>query len=62
MSEVVHRCGVPDELGGSGIMIFIYHLGDGSILAIGASSESSPLLYASLIATTGKASELIPAQ
>src|SRR6202158_2744890 len=29
MLEVVARCGEPDELGGSGINIFIYHLDDG---------------------------------
>jgi 2-polyprenyl-6-methoxyphenol hydroxylase-like FAD-dependent oxidoreductase len=35
VSEVVQRCGARDELGGSGINIFIYHLDDGSIVGIG---------------------------
>jgi hypothetical protein len=62
MSEVVRRCGKPDELGGSGIAIFIYHLDDGSLIAIGATGITGPLLYANRIATTGKASELFPTE
>jgi hypothetical protein len=61
MLDVVRLCGKPDELGGSGINIFIYHLDGGSLVAIGAAGESSPLLYATHIASTGNSSEeLIP--
>jgi len=35
MADVVRRCGIPDEGQGSGVHIFIYHLDDGSIVAIG---------------------------
>jgi len=62
MSEVVRRCGAPDELGGSGINIFIYHLDDGSIVGIGATGIATPLLYASHTTMGGKSSELIPAE
>ena len=56
MLEVVGQCGEPDELGGSGINIFIYHLDDGSLVAVGATSMTEPLLYANHIATTGQTS------
>lgn len=62
MSDVVSQCGRPDEVGGSGIAIFIYHLDDGSLVAIGATGATSRLLYANHIATTGKASALFPAE
>jgi hypothetical protein len=62
MSEVVRRCGEPDELGGSGINIFIYHLDDGSIVAIGATGVSTPLLYANHVSSTGKSSALFPTE
>jgi hypothetical protein len=62
MSEVVRRCGVPDELQGSGINIFIYHLGDGSIIAIGAADITGPLFYGNHINSTGKASALFPSK
>jgi hypothetical protein len=35
---VVQKCGRPDEETGSGIYIFVYHLRDGSTVAIGTSS------------------------
>jgi hypothetical protein len=62
MSEVVRQCGEPDELGGSGINIFIYHLDDGSLVAIGSADTTGPLLYANHIATTGKSSALFPSE
>jgi len=62
MSEVVRQCGEPDEIGGSGLIIFIYHLDDGSLVTIGAASATGPLFYANHIATTGKASALFPAE
>ena len=60
MLEVVGQCGEPDELGGSGINIFIYHLDDGSLVAVGATGVTAPLLYANHIARTGKTSSLFP--
>jgi hypothetical protein len=62
MSEVVRRCGEPDELGGSGINIFIYHLDDGSLVAIGATGATGPLHFASHITTTGKVTALFHAE
>jgi hypothetical protein len=62
MSDVVNQCGEPDELGGSGIAIFIYHLDDGSLVAIGATGTTGPLLYASHITAGGKSSALFPAE
>jgi hypothetical protein len=59
MKDVVQRCGEPDELGGSGIDIFIYHLDDGSLVAIGASGTTSKIMYANHIDTNGKSSPLI---
>lgn len=35
MFDVVRHCGLPDEHQGSGIYIFVYHLGDGSTVAVG---------------------------
>jgi hypothetical protein len=62
MTDVVRQCGVPDELGGSGINIFIYHLDDGSIVAIGATGLTSPLRYASHITSSGKSTALFPTE
>lgn len=62
MADVVRQCGAPDELGGSGINIFIYHLDDGSIVAIGATDTTGPLLYANHIASSGKSTALFPAE
>lgn len=59
MLEVVGRCGVPNELGGSGVNIFIYHLDDGSIVAIGATGVENPLLYANHASHSGKSSDLL---
>lgn len=58
MVEVVRHCGEPDELGGSGILIFTYHLLDGSLIAIGAADIHEPLRYANHIESTGIISEL----
>jgi hypothetical protein len=59
MSELVQRCGIPDELGGSGINIFIYHLDDGSLVGIGATGTTTPLMYANYTTTRGKSSDII---
>jgi hypothetical protein len=59
MSVVAQRCGSPDELGGSGINIFIYHLDDGSIVGIGAAGTTQPIMYANHTTSTGRLSDLI---
>jgi hypothetical protein len=59
MVDVVSRCGAPDELGGSGVNIFIYHLDDGSLVAIGATNATAPILYMTHIEANGKATPLI---
>jgi hypothetical protein len=60
MSEIVSRCGRPDELAGSGTNIFIYYLDDGSLIAIGATGPTVPILYANRITYSGKPSSLLP--
>lgn len=60
IADLVNRCGAPDELGGSGINIFIYHLDDGSLVAVGATSTKAPILYMTHIERTGKGTPLIP--
>ncbi|MGC2528996.1 MAG: hypothetical protein WA639_14705 [Candidatus Acidiferrum sp.] len=58
MNDVARRCGIPDELGGSGISIFIYHLADDSLVVIGAADAAGRLLYANHIVVGGKSVEL----
>jgi hypothetical protein len=62
MSVIVRKCGVPDEVGGSGIMIFIYHLFDSSLVVIGATGATGPILYANHLLKTGKSFSLISAK
>jgi hypothetical protein len=62
MTEVVRKCGVPDELAGSGTMIFIYHLFDSSLVVIGARDLTGPILYANHLLKTGKSFSLISAK
>ena len=62
MKEVVIRCGRPDEVGGSGISIFIYHLDDGSLVAIGSADMNRPVFYANHISSTGKTTVLFSSQ
>lgn len=62
MADVVGQCGMPDELGGSGINIFIYHLDDDSVVAFGATDITTPLLYANRMTSDGKSAPLFPAQ
>jgi len=59
MREVVQKFGRPDELGGSGINIFIYDLDDGSLVAIGAIDEDKPILYATHTTRSGKSSSIL---
>lgn len=44
MMDVVRKCGIPDEDIGSGLMIFVYHLTDGSEVVIGTPSADQPHL------------------
>ncbi len=46
MTDVVRRCGIPDEHHGSGIFIFLYHMDDGSIVTIGTSDLNRPIMNA----------------
>lgn len=62
MMDVVRICGVPDELAGSGTMIFIYHLFDGSLVVIGATDATRPIWYANHLLKTGKSFSLLSAK
>ena len=44
-ADVVKLCGNPDEIGGSGITIFIYHLQDGTSVLIGDSGSGVMYVY-----------------
>jgi phosphopantetheinyl transferase (holo-ACP synthase) len=59
MADVVRLCGIPDELQGSGLHIFIYHLEDGSIVAIGT-GDLKVLDYANHITRSGGSDLLDP--
>ena len=58
--DVVRECGRPDEVGGSGPTIFIYHLEDGSLVVIGSNGARGPILYANHITRSGRTIPLIP--
>lgn len=58
MEEVASICGEPDEMGGSGISIFIYHLQHGSLVAIWAAGAGSKIGLVTHIDETGKATEI----
>jgi len=62
MNDVVRLCGIPDELGGSGIAIYIYHLEDDSLVVIGAADPAGPLLYANHLKAGGKSVEIFTPQ
>src|SRR5579859_779945 len=62
MNDVVRRCGIPDELGGSGIAIYIYHLQDDSLVVIGAANPAGPLLNANHLVAGGKSTEIFTPQ
>ena len=59
ITDLVRQCGSPDELGGSGIFIFVYHLDDGSLVVIGTTGTKAPILYANHVDANGKATPLI---
>ena len=44
MTDVVRKCGIPDEQQGSGIYIFLYDMNDGSLVAIGT-ADLNRLMY-----------------
>ena len=50
MTDVVRRCGIPDEHQGSGIYIFLYVMQDGSVVAAGTGNLKR-LLYVDHIST-----------
>lgn len=58
MREVVSRCGMPDELGGSGLYTFTYHLKDGTYIYISAAGTDVPIFYANHLDADGRGSSL----
>lgn len=58
MVDVVRKCGVPDDHQGSGIYIFIYHLNDGSIVAVGTPNLER-LMYVDHMDVNGNSASLI---
>lgn len=59
MADVVRRCGIPHEHHGSGIFIFVYHLEDTSLVAIGASALDR-IDYVTHLSKSGKITDLLP--
>jgi hypothetical protein len=55
MTDVVRKCGIPDEHQGSGIYIFIYDMNDGSVVAVGT-ADLNHLMYVSHITDRGSRS------
>ncbi len=58
ISEVVNRCGVPDELSGSGFYTFTYHLRDGSFVHITATGTDDRILDANHLDAKGYGTSL----
>jgi hypothetical protein len=54
MTELVSRCGVPDELSGSGYYVFTYHLRDGSYVNLTAAGTDGRILYANHLNAKGE--------
>jgi len=59
ISEVVNRCGVPDELSGSGFYTFTYHLRDGSFVHLAATGADGRILSANHLDATGYGTSLL---
>jgi hypothetical protein len=62
ISEVVSRCGLPDELSGSGFYIFTYHLRDGSYVHLTAASSDGRILEANHLDDKGYGTSLFAAK
>jgi hypothetical protein len=54
MTEVVSRCGLPDELSGSGYYVFTYRLSDGSFVNLTAAGTDGRILYANHLDAKGQ--------
>jgi hypothetical protein len=54
MTEVVSRCGLPDELSGSGYYVFSYRLSDGSFVNLTAAGTDGRILYANHLDAKGQ--------
>jgi hypothetical protein len=57
MTDVVRKCGIPDEHQGSGIYIFLYDMADGSVVVIGT-ADLKKLMYVNQITDRGSHSLL----
>ena len=57
--EIIGKCGQPDELQGSGIEIYIYHLEDGSIVVIGTPNLHEKVMYAEQVTPEQKVVDLL---
>ena len=60
IAEIVTKCGLPDELGGSGIYVFTYHLTDGTYVNISSAGTDTPILYANHLDANGHGTDLVP--
>ena len=58
MTDVVMKCGIPDEHHGSGIYIFLYDMDDGSLVAVGT-PDLKRLLYVTHI-ESARSTSLLP--
>jgi hypothetical protein len=58
MADVVRKCGLPDDLTGSGIHIFVYRLRDRSTVIVGTGGDLKSLLYVQDIDRAGQATPL----
>lgn len=58
MREIVSKCGMPDELGGSGLYTFSYRLEDGTYINISATGTDVPVFYANHLDADGRGSSL----
>jgi hypothetical protein len=54
MTEVVSRCGLPDELSGSGYYVFTYRLSDGSFVNLTAAGTDGRILHANHLSAKGQ--------
>lgn len=59
MRDVIQTCGIPDEDVGSGLSIFVYHLTDGSTVAVGTPGIDQPRLRITHSSGRGNATVLL---